>query len=197
MTKNLILDFGRVLVGFDPYILYNRFFGDTAKASWFIRNVITEDWVRRLDIGQPFDECVRELQSCYPEYQEAIALYDTCYQEMVTGEIPGMYNLIRGYKAQGLKVYGLTNWSHKVYDVIRQYPVFALMDGMVISSEVHLLKPDVAIYQCLLDKYALKTEECVFVDDRAENVDSACRIGMEGVVFKAPEQLNIELSKII
>lgn len=197
MTKKLILDYGRVLVGFDPYRLYYRYFGDKEKASWFVKNVITEEWVRKLDIGQSFDECVWELQVRYPKYREAIALYDTCYQEIVTGEIPGMYDLVRGYKAKGLKVYGLTNWSYKVYDVISRYPVFTLMDGTVISSEVHLLKPDVAIYQCLMDKYALKADECVFVDDRAENVDAARRIGMKGVVFKDSEQLYIELSKII
>ena len=197
MMRNLIFDYGRVLVGFDPYRLYYRYFGDKEKASWFVENVITEDWVRRLDIGQPFDECVSELQLRYPEYQEAIALYDTCYQEMVTGEISGMYDLIHRNKAKGMKVYGLTNWSYKVYDVIRRYPVFVMMDGMVISSEVHQLKPDVAIYQCLTEKYALTADECVFVDDRVENVEAARRIGMKGVIFKDSEQLNIELSRII
>lgn len=197
MTKNLIFDYGRVLVGFDPYKLYSRFFGDTVEASWFVWNVISEGWIRKLDIGQPFDECIRELQSLYPEYKDAIALYDTCYQEMVTGEIPGMYDLISNYKVNGMKIYGLTNWSYKVHEVIKRYPIFSLIDGMVISSEVHLLKPDAAIYQCLLDKYTLNAEECVFVDDRQENVETACQMGMKGVFFKDSEQLRIQLSRMI
>ena len=121
-------------------------------------------------------------------------MYDTHYQEMIHGEIEGMYDLLNELKDKGHSLFGLTNWSYKVYDVIKKYPIFSLLDGMVISSEVHLLKPDVRIYQCLMGKYGLKAEECVFIDDRKENVEAARSIKMQGIVFVDALQLRCNLT---
>ena len=57
------------------------------------------------------------------------------------------------------------------------------MDGRVISFEVFQLKPDPEIYETLLKKYALDPAECVFIDDRAENIETARKLGMKGIVF--------------
>lgn len=194
MKKNYIFDFGKVLVGYDPHRVYDAYFGDKEKAEWFINNVIPEEWMRRLDIGEDFQLCVREQQAQYPDYAEAIGMYDTHYQEMIPGEIEGMRELLCRLKDGGCRLYGLSNWSYKVYEVIRKYPIFSLLDGMVISSEVHLLKPDVRIYQCLMEKYGLKAEECVFIDDRKENVEAARSIKMQGIVFVDALQLRCDLT---
>ncbi len=194
MKKNYIFDFGKVLVGYDPHRVYDAYFGDKEKAEWFINNVIPEEWMRRLDIGEDFQLCVREQQAQYPDYAEAIGMYDTHYQEMIPGEIEGMRELLCRFKDGGSRLYGLSNWSYKVYEVIRKYPIFSLLDGMVISSEVHLLKPDVRIYQCLMEKYGLKAEECVFIDDRKENVEAARSIKMQGIVFVDALQLRCDLT---
>lgn len=194
MKKNYIFDFGKVLVGYDPHRVYDAYFGDKEKAEWFINNVIPEEWMRRLDIGEDFQLCVREQQAQHPDYAEAIGMYDTHYQEMIPGEIEGMRELLCRFKDGGSRLYGLSNWSYKVYEVIRKYPIFSLLDGMVISSEVHLLKPDVRIYQCLMEKYGLKAEECVFIDDRKENVEAARSIKMQGIVFVDALQLRCDLT---
>jgi HAD superfamily hydrolase (TIGR01509 family) len=191
---NYIFDFGRVLVGYEPHLVYDKYFGSKEKAEWFIKNVVTEGWMRRLDIGEPFNACIKELQAEFPDYADPIGMYDTHYQEMIHGEIEGMYDLLNELKDKGHSLFGLTNWSYKVYDVIKKYPIFSLLDGMVISSEVHLLKPDVRIYQCLMGKYGLKAEECVFIDDRKENVEAARSIKMQGIVFVDALQLRCNLT---
>jgi FMN phosphatase YigB (HAD superfamily) len=193
MKKNYIFDFGKVLVGYDPHRVYDAYFGDKEKAEWFINNVITEEWMRRLDIGEDFQLCVREQQAQYPDYAEAIGMYDTHYQEMIPGEIEGMRELLCRFKDGGSRLYGLSNWSYKVYEVIRKYPIFSLLDGMVISSDVHLLKPDSRIYQCLMEKYGLQNEDCVFIDDRKDNVEAAQKLKMQGIVFEDALQLRLKL----
>ena len=55
-------------------------------------------------------------------------------------------------------------------------------DGVMVSSDVHLIKPDARIYELLCSTYDLKPEECVFIDDRPENVAAAERVGMKGIV---------------
>ena len=48
---------------------------------------------------------------------------------------------------------------------------------------VGMIKPDAGIYQCLFDKYILNPKECVFIDDRPENIEGGRKLGMEGIVF--------------
>lgn len=184
MIQNCVFDFGRVLVGFDVHRLYDPLFGgDRDKVEWFGRHVIAEPWVRRLDIGEPFDRCVHDLQLQFPAYADAIAAYDVRYQDMVGEELEGMRDLLLSLRHKGFRLYGLTNWSYKVYDVMRTHGIFSLLDGALISSEVHLLKPDVRIYESFLSRFDLRGEECVFVDDRTENVEGALKAGF-GAAFR-------------
>ena len=98
-----------------------------------------------------------------------------------------MQPLLERLKAGGLRLFGLTNWSSEVYKVIDRYPIFQLLDGRVISSEEHLIKPDKDIYLRLCDRYSLNPTECLFVDDKAVNVEGARRAGMDAVVFTTAE----------
>ena len=92
-------------------------------------------------------------------------------------------SIVKALKERGYNLYGLTNWSGKVYGVMRKYDIFSLLDGWVISSEEHLIKPDVAIYRRLGEKFNLLPEECLFTDDKQVNIDGAVRAGMQAVLF--------------
>jgi HAD superfamily hydrolase (TIGR01509 family) len=71
------------------------------------------------------------------------------------------------------------------------------MEGMVISGKVHMLKPNPEIYEYFLERYSLKAEECVFIDDRPENIVGAALVGIKGIVFKDTEQLSAELEPLL
>ena len=102
--KNIIFDFGNVLVRWEPEKIYTEYFGDESKAWWFFRHVTDADWRNRIDAGENTAKCVNELQSVFPDYSEAIALYDSRYFDMLTGEIPGMYQLLSDLIAEGRQV---------------------------------------------------------------------------------------------
>ena len=76
-------------------------------------------------------------------------------------------------------------------------PFFEDMDGKVIYCELHVIKPDEGIYRCLLEKYDLKAEECIFFDDLADNVETALRLGMQSVRIRSKEQLLAELDRLL
>ena len=184
MIKNIIFDFGAVLVDWNPYYVYDPYFGDHEKAEWFITNICTSAWNKELDGGKPFAQGVAELSAQYPEWEKEIAMYHRDWKKMMGGAIPGMYELVADLKKAGYGVYGLTNWAAETfYTIVDDYPVFALLDGMVVSGDVRLLKPDAAIFNCLLDKYGLKADESVFIDDNAENVEGARKAGLEAHRF--------------
>ncbi len=67
----------------------------------------------------------------------------------------------------------------------------------MISSEVKFVKPEIEIYQCLLEKYHLKAEETVFLDDRKDNIEAAEKCGIYGIVFQGYEEGKEELEKFI
>ena len=116
---------------------------------------------------------------------------------MMGGEIEGMSDILRRLKEAGYGIYGLTNWSSETFPLVKdKYPIFGLLDGMVVSGEEHLLKPDAAIYKCLLERYSMRAEESLFVDDNADNVAGARNVGMEAVQFTSAEELERELKEV-
>lgn len=195
--KNIVFDFGGVLVDWNPHHLYDKYFGSREKAEWFLNNICLYSWNLQMDGGKPFAEGVAELQAEHPEWNEAIAIYHTRWIEMMNGEIEGMASVIRRLKMAGYGVYGLTNWSAETFPMIRDtYPVFQEFDGIVVSGEEHLLKPDEAIYKCLLERYDLQAEESLFVDDNADNVAGARNVGMKAIQFTSAEELERELKDV-
>ena len=193
--KNIVFDFGGVLIDWNPRYLYRSYFGcDEERMEWFLQNVCTYPWNIQMDGGKPFAEGVAELTAQHPEWAEAIGVYHTRWAEMIGGEVEGTASLIKRLKAAGYRVFGLTNWSMETYPLIRDnYEVFSLFEGVVVSGEEHLLKPDEKIYSCLLERYSLEAAESVFLDDNADNVAGAEAVGMEAVRFVDAQQAEAEL----
>ena len=185
MIKIVIFDFGNVLIDWNPAYLFLPYFkGDEDKCRFFTDNVCNREWFTRMDRGESMDKCVAELQQQYPQYADAVAMFRDRWFEMCSGEIPGMLELIQDLKAKGVGVYGLTNWPAETFDEARRrFKTIASIDNIVVSSHVKLAKPDPAIYQLLLSRYNLNPDECVFIDDRKDNVDTAIRLGMNGIIF--------------
>lgn len=78
----------------------------------------------------------------------------------------------------------------------KKYPIFRLLDGWVISSEEHLIKPDLRIYQRLVDKFHLQPADCIFVDDKQTNVDAAKAYGMHSLLFIDADQLRCDILRL-
>ena len=198
MIRNIIFDFGAVLVDWNPHYLFDGYFGDADKASWFLDHICTNEWNRQFDGGKPFAEGIAELKAEHPAWAREIDVYWTDWEKMMGGPIPGMYELVSDLKAAGYGVYGLTNWSSETfYRIEKNYPVFTLLDGKVVSGDVRLLKPDAAIFHCLLDKYGLKAEESLFIDDTLSNVEGARAAGLSALPFTDARTLRVDLHRLL
>ena len=198
MIKGLIFDFGKVLVDYDFSHIIDPLFNNEADRKEFNSFFTSIDFINELDREvTPFLKIIQRKQQEYPKYTMQLQTFFDRYVDFVTGEVPGMKDLLKELKAQGYKLYGLTNWSSKVHQVMKNYDIFDLLDGQVISSEEHLIKPEPEIYVRLLEKFGLKAEECVFTDDKAINVEAAKKLGMAGIVFHDATQYARELKAII
>ena len=199
MIKNIVLDFGGVLVDWNPHYLYDDVFGSKRKADWFLDNICTSEWNAKMDAGASFRREVVLLQRKYPQWAAEIELYDTGWWRMMRDAVPGMYALVSELKETGHAVYGLSNWNDKKFRTYVQssYPVFNLLDGMVISGEEKVVKPDERIYHILLDRYGLKAEDSLFVDDNPDNIAAAGKIGFRTILFESADALRHELASYL
>ena len=198
MIKNLIYDFGRVLVTYDFEHISSFGFASEEDLQSFVNIVSDPAFVRRCDLELiPFEDLIREMQHTYPQWKEQWQLFYDRYLEFVTGEMPGMHAYMTELKARGYKLYGLSNWCSTIYRVMKEYKIFNLLDGFVVSSDYQVVKPDPAIYRILLDKYDLKAEECIFADDRADNVEAAQQVGMQAIVFTTTEAYKEALEPLL
>lgn len=190
MIKNVIFDFGCVLVYWSQHNLYDTHFGSKEKTDWFVDNICTWDWNNQTDLGKSFAESVAEKVAEYPEWETEIRMYWERWEDMLNGEVPGMKEWICELKNAGYKVYGLSNWSHETFPMVKdKYEAFSMMDGIVMSGEELIAKPDLRIYKILLERYGLKAKECVFIDDRKENIIAGEQVGIRGIIFEDCEQV--------
>ena len=198
MIKNLIFDFGKVLVDYDFETFFRKYIPDTERCQAFTPVLYNEELQQLLDREErPFEVIMEEWIEKNMEFEQEIRYFNEHYPEIVTNEVEGMYELLTKLKAEGYKLYGLTNWCSKVYLTMAQFPIFKLLDGQIISSEEKVIKPEPEIYQRLFAKFNLKPEECIFADDRAKNIEGGKRLGMDGIVFTDSKQYERELRALI
>ncbi len=197
MIKNIIFDFGGVLVDWNPRYFYRSYFKTEEEMEFFLGNICTTEWNANQDCGHLMEDATRERVALFPEYKEAIEMYYSNWGVMLHSDIPETADFLREAKAAGYGIYGLTNWSHETIQVAYdRYPVFAEFDGIVVSGCEKLLKPDPKLYNILLERYGLKAEECVFLDDNQINVDAANVLGIKSIRFTNIDEVRPQLKEL-
>jgi 2-haloacid dehalogenase len=193
-TKAVVFDLGGVVIDWDPRHLYRKLLADEAAVEEFLATVCTPEWNAELDRGRPFAEGVAELVERHPEHAAAIAAYHERWPEMVAGDIPGTVEVLAELRAAGVPLYALTNWSAETFAITRgRFEFLEWFDGLLVSGEERVTKPDPAIFQLLLDRFGLDPTATVFVDDSEVNVAAARRLGFDAIRFTGHEELRREL----
>jgi len=196
MDRSLIpvFDVGGVLLDWDPRHLYRKIFADEAAMEAFLATVCPPSWNRELDAGVPFGDAVAARIAAFPEWEPEIRAYDTRWQEMVAGPIPGTVRCLRALKAAGHPLYAISNFSAEKFALERQrWDFLSLLEGVVLSADIGILKPAADIYRHFCRTYGVVPDRCLFIDDKAENVTGAEAIGMHGHHFHSPQRLEDNL----
>ena len=186
MYKNIIFDLGGVMVDFDPKTyLVDRFCNAEVEEQVSQLTFESEEW-KLLDAGLiTRSEANLRMLARAKEYGRAFEVQGVLDDWLhILRPRHRMEELVRRLKSHGYCVYYLSNIPQDVLDLLRDRGVLDGFDGGVASCEVHINKPDPKIYKALLDKYSLKAEECVFIDDRLENVQAAFALGFAGIQMK-------------
>lgn len=194
----IIFDFGGVLVEWDPHYLYRPFFnGDDAAIDRFLQEINFREWNLHQDGGRSFDEGVAVLSAQFPQYAHLIRAYHERWAESIIGPMAGTVDILRALKAAGYALFGLSNWAQEKFELARRkYDFFGCFDDILISSTVNLVKPDPRIFEIFLRRIGRRAEECVYIDDSAENIVAADRLGFSTIHFESPAQLAAELERL-
>ena len=191
--NTIIFDFGGVLIDWNPRYMYRNEFEEISEMEYFLDKVCTDDWNLQQDKGRTLAEGTRILQEKFPEHAVKIRLYYDQWEKMVKGDIPQNVALLRKLKEK-YKLYGLTNWSAETFPIVfNRYPFFTLFDGIVISGEEKLIKPDKEIFELLLERYHLKAENALFIDDNRNNIQVAKEMGFATIYVQEKTDLKNEL----
>jgi HAD superfamily hydrolase (TIGR01509 family) len=189
-----VFDVGNVLLHWDPRLLYRKLFTDEAKVEWFLREVCSPSFNLELDGGRPFSEAIAELTGRFPDYAEEIRAYDDRWLETTQGLMMDSVEILQTLRSNGVRNYAITNFSAEKFSLVRAiYPILAGFDGIVVSGEDYVVKPDPAIYHLLLDRYGLDATDCLFIDDSTKNVAAARAVGMHAHLFESASGLRAEL----
>jgi 2-haloacid dehalogenase len=193
-TKAVVFDLGGVLIDWDPRYLYRKLLADEEAVEEFLATVCTPEWNAELDRGRPFAEGVAELVERHPAQAAAITAYHERWREMLGGEVPGAVAVLADLRAAGVPLYALTNWSAETFAITRgRFAFLEWFDGVVVSGQERVIKPDPRIFRLLADRFGLDPETTFYVDDSEANVAAARALGFDAVRFTGPERLRRDL----
>lgn len=193
-----IFDLGGVLIDWDPRFLYRKLFpGDEAGMEEFLATVCTHEWNRAQDAGRLFADGTRVLKRRHPDKAALIDAYHARFDEMMAGPIPGSVEILAEMRDRGTPLYALTNFSSETYPLAwARFPFLRWFQGVVVSGDVKVIKPDPQIYEILISRFAIEPQRAVFIDDVAVNIQAAQRLGIQGILFRDPSSLRTELAQI-
>ncbi len=192
--KNIVFDFGGVLVDWNPRYLFGKLFDKEEEMEYFLAEICNDEWNVQQDAGRSLTEATRILQNRHPEYKEMIGRYYDDWEVMLNDEIKENSKLIEVLKRKEYRLYGLTNWSGETFPIAyNRYHFFKEFDGIVVSGEEKLVKPDKRIFQLLLDRYGIDAADSLFIDDNIKNTLVAEEFGFKTIHFGA----GVNLEKLL
>lgn len=180
MIKNIVFDLGNVLLKGNSSIVL-----DNLDIPNEIRHSIKDKFFNNcnyLDLGeetikQHFDNCKFDFD--IDESIQEILLKYYKYRPFNDETIELMNKL----KHNNYKIFILSNNNKETYEYLKQLPVFECVDGWAVSCDYHITKPNKEIYAKLFETFNIKPEECYFIDDNKENIETGKMLGMKGFVL--------------
>lgn len=195
--QTMIFDLGGVLIDWNPRYLFRKILQDEKEVEYFLKHICTDEWNAAQDAGRPFHEAVTLLQAQHPQYADLIAAYHRRWDETL-GEANGeTVEILREVKNSGRPVYALTNWSAETFPVARKkFGFLQWFDGIVVSGEEKMKKPDPAIFHLLLERYKIDPGTALYIDDVEANITAARQVGLTAIHFLSARELRKALHQL-
>lgn len=189
-VEAVVFDIGGVLVDWNPRHLYRKLFDDGDAMENFLHRVCSMTWHAETDRGRPMAEGVAELCREHPQWAPYIEAYHHRWDEMFNGPIEGTVAVMSELRDRHMPLYALTNFPGEKFAAFRAS--FGFVDGfegIMVSGDEGIIKPEEEIFHRLLKRFALSAETTMFIDDMPANVAAAQELGFQAHRFTSPDRL--------
>lgn len=196
--KNIIFDFGGVLMDWNPRYYFRTYFNDDEKMEFFLKNIAEDEWNAEQDRGRSLQDGTSLQVEKFPDWEKELTAYYDNWTTMLKADIPKNVEVLRELAETDYELFGLTNWSAETFPyALQNYDFFELFKGkIVVSGEEKMIKPDPEIWKVLLKRYNIKAEESVFIDDNKKNIEVAASLGFHTVHIQDETDLKKELQNL-
>lgn len=185
MIRNVVFDFGQVLVRFVPDEIAAPDFPDPADRALAVPILFDRAVWNPMDKGDiDEEEAFARMRPRLPErfWAPGRRVMDHWFERLPP--VPGMWELARRLKKDsGARTYLLSNISRRFTEHLDLYPILSELDGCVFSGKIGLTKPAPEIFAYLCDTYGLDPAETIFIDDQPRNTVGASNFGMQTYLF--------------
>jgi 2-haloacid dehalogenase len=193
----VVFDIGNVLIPWNPRWLFRKLLADEAALERFLEEVDFSAWNAQHDAGQSFVHGIAQHGARFPHYRHLLQAYFDRWEETIAEPVEESVALARRLREAGYRTLALTNFSTETFPrALRLNPFLKEFEGIMVSGEEKLMKPDPAIYRLLCERYSVEPGQCVFIDDSLPNVEGARRIGMHALHFGSIDQLLDDLAAL-
>ena len=196
--KNIIFDFGGVVMDWNPRYFFKDYFNDDEKMEYFLKNIATDEWNIEQDRGRSLADRTDFQVEKHPEWEKELRAYYDNWTMMLKSDIPENVEILRKLEHSKYELFGLTNWSAETFPfALENYDFLKIFkDKIVVSGAEKMINPDPEIWNILLERYQIKAEESVFIDDNFKNIEIKKKLGFICVHIKENTDLKKELRNL-
>ena len=192
-----LFDLGGVFFDWNPEYFYKDIFKSKNELNYFLTYVCNNEWNIKQDAGRSIAKAIDELVYKFPKYQNEIELYYSNHRNMIGSVFKDSIEVLETLKEKNINCYALSNWSAETWiGMLDDYPFLKKFDGIVISGQEKVMKPDEEIYQIAIDRYELIPNESIFIDDNLNNIKAAKKLGFKTIHLIDAFQIKKEINKL-
>ena len=193
-----LFDLGGVFFDWDPKYFFKSIFFSNEELNYFLTQVCNNEWNIKQDAGKLIKDAENDLINKFPQYSKEIKMYYSNHRKMIKGTFKSSIDQFLELKNRDYLCYVLSNWSAETFKGMEEdYPFLKKFDGIIISGEVKLIKPDKSIYELAISRFNLKPEETIFVDDKLENIQTAKSLNFKTIHLINPNRIKDEINNFL
>lgn len=197
MIDTVVFDLGGVLIDWHPRHLLQHVADGPASTEELIVALDIAGAQRELDRGVSIEQVRSRWRERYADHAGIVERYFDDWDDTIAGAFDDVVAILDELRSGSVRLYALSNWSGDLFRRNRErFPFLEWFDGLLISGDVQLVKPDPEIFELLAQRYEIEPARAVFIDDREDNVEAARASGFVGVMFTSAGQLREDLTRL-
>tara|TARA_B100000700_G_scaffold213869_1_gene235155 strand:- start:528 stop:1124 length:597 start_codon:yes stop_codon:yes gene_type:complete len=193
-----LFDLGGVFFDWDPKHFFKDIFETTEEMNFFLTKVCNDDWNSFQDAGRSFEEAERIISNEFPQYTKQIKMYYLNHRKMIKGTYKNSIEILKKLKKNSYECYVLSNWSSETFKgMMEEYKFLKLFEGIIISGNEKIIKPDPEIYKIAIKRFKLEPKNSLFIDDKLINISAAEKLGFKTLHLTDPKTIYENIEKCL